>query len=101
MTEERDEASITTPAGSVSVKGKHSALYLSAIGLFVSALVAYVLWEHKSDAKESNKLLRDAIDAMTDAQKEGVAAQREMNCLIIVPQELREKQADICRRIVR
>lgn len=101
MSEEREEASITTPAGSLSLKGKNTATYLAALGLFLAALVAYVLFEHKGDAEESNKLLVKAIEEMTAAQKDGVAAQREMNCLISVPQELRERQAAFCKNIAR
>lgn len=101
MSDDRDEAAITTPAGSVSYKGKRMAEFITVISLCVLGIMAYVLYDHKNDAKESNTLMRDAIKEMTTAQKDGVAAQREMNCLISVAQDQRERNADLCKRLAR
>ena len=95
------EVQITTPIGSLSSKGKRTAEFIAILSLCLLFLLAYVLWEHKTDAKAIGIDLRDAIKEMTTAQHENTAAQRELNCLIAIPQEQREKQAEFCKRIAR
>ena len=75
--------------------------WLSLFGVAVGVLVLYMLFEHKTDAQAGGKDLVMVVREMTAAQMKGVEAQREMNCLISLPQERREKEADFCKRISR
>lgn len=69
--------------------------------MIVVLLVAYVLWEHKSDSHENGKNLVGAIKEMTSAQNEGVRAQRVMNCLLATDQKDRRQMLETCERIAR
>ena len=42
-----------------------------------------------------------AVREWTAASKESVYEQRVMNCIIALPQEKREREADFCKRVVR
>lgn len=95
------EANVTTPVGSLSFKGKRTSEFIAILSMAALILIGYVLYEHKSDTKESAKEFSAAVKEMTSAQRENTAAQRELNCLIAIPQDQREKQAEFCKRIAR
>ena len=75
--------------------------WLSMVGIGAAVLLVYLVLEHKSDAQAGGKELAQAMKEMTAAQIKGVEAQRELNCLISIPQERRETSADFCRRVAR
>ena len=93
------EGSITTPLGSLNLKGKKTAELISFICLALLFLMSYILWEHKTDAKDAQTQFVAAIKEMTIATRENVQAQREMNCLIALPQDRREGQTELCKRL--
>ena len=64
-------------------------------------LIGYVLYEHKQDSKDQGSAVVGAIKEMGQIAREGVVAQREMNCIIALPQEQREKNVELCRRLAR
>ena len=91
-------------AGNKKLKLRGSDLLTSVIGMIVCSglvLLGYVLYEHKTDARERDGEIITVIKEMTGVAKEGVIAQREMNCIIQMPQDVREKNADLCRRLSR
>ena len=91
-------------AGDKKFKLRGSDLLTSVIGMIVCSglvLLGYVLYEHKGDAKSRDGEIITVIKEMTGVAKEGVIAQREMNCLIALPQDMREKQTDFCKRMSR
>lgn len=106
MSEETESGGeIKTPVGSVSFRGKRTAEFIAILSLCLLFLLGYVLWEHKADARDTGVSLRDAIKAMAEAQREGTVAQREMNCLISLPQDKREAEFyspnSLCKRMAR
>lgn len=91
-------------AGDKKIKLRGSDLLTSVIGMVMCTglgLFGYVLWDHKTDAKEVGGALASAINQMTQAQREMIQAQREQNCLISLPPDRREQQAAFCRNVTR
>jgi len=121
------QVNVQTPIGSFSFNGKRMAEFISVMLAIVVAIMAYILWDHQQDSRqaagdfkaflstmaESNKNAlqeisranREAVGELVQAQKENVQAQREMNCLISLPQEERRKEFlgenSFCKRISR
>lgn len=99
------ESSIQTPLGSVSFRGKRTAEFIAILSLCLLFLLAYVVWEHKNDARADNTNLADVLKGMTTAQQAMVQAQREQNCLMALPAERREKEYfspdSFCKRLSR
>ena len=90
--------------GDKKFKLRGSDLLTSVIGMIVCSglvLIGYVLYEHKTDAKGRDGEIVMVIKEMSSVAKEGVTAQREMNCLISLSQELREKNTEFCKRMAR
>ena len=91
-------------AGDKKFKLRGSDLLTSVIGMIVCSglvLLGYVIYEHKTDARGRDGEIVMVIKEMTGVAKEGVVAQREMNCLIALPQDLREKQSEFCKRMAK
>ena len=101
MAEENTEGTITTPLGSVNLKGKKTAELIAIICLALLFLLSYVLWEHKTDEKESKKEFVGAFKELTAATRENVQAQRVMNCLLATDQKDREAKLSTCERLAR
>ena len=87
------------------------ATFASLIGV---VLICWVLYGHAGDAKEGAKAiaaeLRDANKEVATALKESnkemsqvlkemSRATREQNCLLSLPQEQRQRNAETCKRI--
>ena len=102
MTSEQNEVEIG--AGDKRVKIRGSDLLTTIIGMIVCtglALLWYVLTEHKSDAKDHGQTVVQAIKEMTNATKEGVIAQRTMNCILVTDQKDRAQALSTCERLAR
>ncbi len=99
------EAGISTPLGSVSFKGKRMAEFIAILSLCLLFLLAYVLWEHKAEARTDAANLAGVLKEMTVAQHSMVQAQREQNCLLSLPPEKREREYfssnSFCKQISR
>lgn len=67
--------------------------------LVVVCLIAYVLFEHRMDAKAGGLAMTDAVLNMVKAQQDTTRAHRETNCLMGIPEAQRESKADWCKRI--
>jgi len=91
-------------AGDKKLKLRGSDLLTSVIGMIVCSglvLLGYILFDHNNDAKGQGDAVVQAVRDMGTIAKEGVIAQREMNCLIALAQEVREKNQDFCKRMAR
>jgi hypothetical protein len=91
-------------SGDKKIKLRGSDLLTAVIGIVVCSgltLLGYTLYEHKGDARDHGKAVVDAVKEMSAVAREGVIAQREMNCLISQDQNQREKQAEYCKRMAR
>lgn len=101
--------------GGAKIKARGSDILAGAC-LVISAVAAYALWDHKIDARADNVSLvlsvkelaaaqREITKELIAAQRETTIAQRELNCLISLRQELREREftADngLCKRLAR
>ena len=92
---------VKTPLGSFAFSGKKTAEFIAIISLCLLFVLAYVIYEHKSDAKDVQAQFVVAIKEMTAVAKEGVQVQRVMNCLISTDQKDRQSQIANCERISR
>jgi hypothetical protein len=92
MSEQTEEATLSTPLGSIATKGKKTSEIIAFLSLALMFLLAYVLWEHKSDTKDSNIAVVVAQKEMTGAMREMVAAQREQTCLSLIPESRRMEE---------
>lgn len=92
--EANGEAEIKTPVGSIKWQGKRVAELIAVLSLGALLFLGYVWWEHK---QESSALLKELHGAIKDM----VSAQREQNCLIAIPQEIREQRSEFCKRLSR
>lgn len=105
MSDDTQEAGITSPIGSVSFKGKKTAEFIAVICLCLLFLLAYVLYEHKLDAKAENMNLTSVIKELAVAQREGNQILREQVCLLSLSQEKREREFasenGLCKRLAR
>ena len=101
MSEETSEAGITTPMGSVSLKGKKAAEFIAIFCLSLLLLLAYIIWEHKAEAKQDSSNIALAIREFTVAQRESNVTARVTNCLMATPQEQRMSRLADCERIAR
>ena len=98
----QEDVSIETPIAKFKARG--SDILVTVFGTVVVAgvvLLGYVLFEHKADATQNGSLLAGAIREMTHAQREGVQAQRVMNCLLATNQSERQQMLATCERIAR
>ena len=97
--------------------------WLSLLGTAVGVLMVYMLWEHKVEAadgaraaaqvmkeaskenaqaiKESQQAATEAMKALTIEQRRGNEAMREVACLLAMPQDRRQNNQEICKRISR
>ena len=101
-TQQQEEVSIETSVGKFKARG--SDILVTVFGTIVVAgmtLLGYILWEHKGHAEAQTGAFTQAVKEMTNAQKEGVVAQRVMNCLLSVEQRDRPSQIATCERIAR
>lgn len=78
-------AEISTPIGSVKVGGKRMAEIIAVLCLSLLLVHTYVLYTHTNDSRAGEEKLSAAI-------REMASAQREMACIISLPQERRERE---------
>ena len=114
MTDEIQTAEADTAIGKFKLTGTNLNNVATFACLVLVCLIAWVLYAHAGDAKEGAKAvaveLRDANKEVANALKESnkdisqtlkemSRATREQNCLLSLPQDQRQKNAEICRRI--
>ena len=90
---ENVEQEVEMSAGDKKLKLRGSDLLTSVIGMIVCsglAVLFYVLLDHKSNASDGVKAIEELV-----------VLQREMNCLLMIPPELREKQGGFCKQVSR
>lgn len=108
----------TVEADTALGKFKLSGANLNNLATFVSligiVLLCWVLYGHAGDAREGAKAiaqelkeankeiaqsLKDSNREMTGILREMARATREQNCLLSLPQDQRQKNADLCKRL--
>ena len=98
----------------LKVKGSDVNMLFTVSSFIGIVLIGYVIYTHADDAKKSDKevaielrdanrevakVLKDQNKEMTDVLKEMARATREQNCLLSLPQEQRQRNAETCKRI--
>ena len=101
MSEDNTEAGITTPAGSISFKGKKTAEFIAIVCLFLLGLFGYILWEHKNDARAAEVSLAKRDDSLSSAIREMASSNRVLACLMATKHDEREAKLAHCERIAR
>lgn len=95
MADENQTIEASNPViGSLKVTSANLNTLFTILGFVVMVLVAWVLYNHTTDAKDASKELATVMKEMT-------IAAREQNCLISLPQDRREQNAELCKRIAR
>jgi len=73
--------------------------------LFVTCFGVYILFTHQADAREGGKevalVLKESNKELSEVLKELARATREQNCLLSLPQEKRNENVELCKRIAR
>jgi hypothetical protein len=99
------EVGITTPAGSLSFRGKRMAEVIAVACLCLLFVMAYVLWDHRTISDQNEHAFISAVKEMTAAQKEATTIQREWMCLSTLSAERREREFlspnGICKQLAR
>ena len=98
----------------VRVKGSDVNMLFTISSFIGIALIGYVIYTHADDAKKSDKeiaielrdsnrevakVLKEQNKEISDVLKEMARATREQNCLLSLPQEQRQRNAETCKRI--
>lgn len=114
MTDETVEVKTAFFSGKVSSANLNT--IFTVMGFVLTCLIAYSLWIHTTEAKdsikavatdlkESNKevatALRDANKELAVSLREVTQATREQTCLLSIPQNERERNTEVCKRISR
>lgn len=114
--DDRTEVTATAGPGGVSggLKTKHAAEFVSVLSLLALSMLTYAYWKHDQQTevamssiatamKELAKGQQDATNSLTKAQQDSIAAQRELTCIISLPQDRREAEFTspygFCKRI--
>lgn len=98
------EQEMEVVSGDKKFKLRGSDLLTSVIGMIVCSgitLLIYISFQHDKTADVTTKAQLEALKMIAEGTKESTFAQREMNCLIALPQESREKSQDLCKRLAR
>lgn len=79
----------------IRLKNVKSLNTILTLGAFVAAcFAAYLLFDHKADAKANAETLTAVMKDMAQAIREG-------NCINSYPEAERETKVELCKRIVR
>ena len=97
-TENTNELEIGAGDKKLRIRGSD---WLTLVGVAVGVLMVYMLFEHKSDAREMSSQFQSVVKEMVGAQREMVQEQRVQNCLIAYSQEQRERNVEFCKRLAR
>lgn len=90
---------LTGPGGtSAKFYGKRTSDLISIMTMVLVMLLCWVVWQHLEDSKR-------VMTALVESSKDGVQAQREMTCVISLPQDKREQEFmsphSLCKRLTR
>ena len=80
--------------GSLKVSSASLNTLFTVLGFMLTCLIAFVLYNHSTETKDASKELAQALREQTQAA-------REQTCIISMPQERREQNSELCKRISR
>jgi hypothetical protein len=94
MDQPQQELTADTAIGKFNFRGQSLNTLATVATLIAAILVAYIVYGHAGDTKETNKELVGAI-------KEMAQASREQNCLMRFEMKERQDRAEMCKQIAR
>ena len=94
MEQQQQELTADTALGKFNFKGSSLNTLATVATLIVACLVAFIVYGHSGDSKDTNRELVSAI-------KEMAQASREQNCLMRFDMRERAERADFCKQISR
>lgn len=92
--EETGELTARVAGQELAIKGVSINTIATVATLMLVTVLGVLYYYHGADTREASKELVGALKEMTQAA-------REQNCLISMPQDRREQNAEICKRISR
>ena len=95
---------VEVSAGDKKLKLRGSDLLTSVIGMIVCSgivLLGYILFEHKTDARDQGSAFVSVIKEINVTAKDSLVAQRVMNCLLASDQKDREAKLPVCERLAK
>ncbi len=96
MSDVIQSAEIDTPAGKLKVSGANLNTLFTVLGFIISCVIAWTLFAHQQDSKESGREFVGAIKEQTQTMKESQRLQREQNCLMYARKDF---DPELCRRL--
>ena len=90
----QQEVSADTAIGKFNFKGSSLNTLATVATLIVVCVIAWVVYAHAADTKDTNKELVGAIREMAQAN-------REQNCMLRFEQKDRQSNADFCKQLSR
>lgn len=90
----QQEVSADTAIGKFSFKGSNLNTLATVATLIVTCMIAYVVYAHAGEDKDTKKELIGAI-------KEMAQANREQTCMLRFEQKDRQHNADFCKQVSR
>ena len=114
MSDPTESVEADTAIGKFKITGanlNNLATFASLIGI---VLLCWVVYGHAGDAKETAKAiaaelreankevanaLKESNKEMSSVLKEMARSTREQNCLLSLPQDQRQKNAELCKRL--
>lgn len=102
MSDPEEAVEVTTPAGSVKVRGTD---IMSVITMVCMLSIAFFVYGHGTDTKNQNTTLAIVLKDLSDAQKEQAKSQKLMACILSRPEAERKKEFEspnsFCQQITR
>lgn len=95
------ELDATIAGQKLKLTGANLNTLFTVLGFILSCLIAWVLWQHQTSAASKDDVFVSALKDVATAQRETTTVQREMNCLISIPEAQREAKAEFCKRVTR
>lgn len=99
------EFSVDAGPVKINTKGYHLGNILQLLLCAAVVLGCFMIFEHRTETKDTFLLVSGAIKDLAKAQESHTLAQREMTCIISLPQAQREAEFTspngLCKRLSR
>lgn len=98
---ENTEVDIENPMlGKLKISGQTAGTIVSVLILVLVSLIAYLLWEHRAEAKTTDQSIERVFEKWVEVQNETNRLHRQTNCLIGYQGPPANKK-DFCEQVTR
>ena len=101
MSEDNGNGTTTLKTKWFELTGRRTSEIITVISLVSVSVLGYAFYQHEKGSEQRDNQFIAAMKDFTIATKEGVQAQRVMNCLLTLDQKDRQAQLSTCERIAR